>query len=142
MRRLLKSNLKHPEFGGNGTTGEESASCSTKKEKMALPPAPNEEKPRFHLSLGWISSLSLIFLALLWSRKELATETSPPRPLPLFPPPLPPSSLEELQGVVDGHLLLPGQPQYEKRRQVWLTSCKSHKTIAMFGMASLIMMGR
>ena len=117
MRRLLKSSLKHPEFGGNR---EESAGHSTKKEKMA-PPDLKEEKPRFHLSLGWISSLSLILLALLWSRKEPMTETSPPRPLPPFPPPLPPSRLEELQGVVDGHLLLPGQAQYEKRRQVRLT---------------------
>merc|ERR1719331_2967323 len=56
-------------------------------------------------------------------------ETSPPRPPPPSPPPLPPSSLDELRGVVDGHLLLPGQPQYEQRRQVHNGLCDNRPSV-------------
>ena len=79
---------------------------------------PGEEKPKSSLGLVWIAAigLSLAILASLLGEKEPTTKTSASHLPPL--PPLPLSSLEELQGLVDGELLLPGQQQYEKRRQV------------------------
>ena len=79
---------------------------------------PGEEKPKSSLGLVWIAAigLSLAILASLLGEKEPTTKTSASHPPPL--PPLPLLSLAELQGLVDGELLLPGQQQYEKRRQV------------------------
>ena len=89
------------------------------KGKMSV--RPGEEKPKSSLGLVWIAAigLSLAILASLLGEKEQTTTNSASHPPHLPPlPPLPLSSLEELQGLVDGELLLPGQQQYEKRRQV------------------------
>ena len=122
MSWLLKPSLEDVGFGGNGTSSASGGKETSKKENLALAAVEEKSNPRFNLSLGWISSISLflLLLALLLGRREPTVETSPPRPPPPSPPPLPPSSLDELRGVVDGNLLLPGQPQYEQRRQVRL----------------------
>ena len=126
MSWLLKPSLE----GSAGTVpGEE-------KEKLTSAAEGEKPKSRLNLSLGWIWLISLILLcfAFLLVRKEPTIDT--PAPLSPPPPPLPPLSLDELRGLVDGDLLLPGQPQYEKRRQVWLTvhpnTCENYTNYQQF----------